>query len=1083
MKIPQFGLKRPVTTVMVLVSLLIVGAVATFHIPLRLLPAGLDPPFLGIWMRYPNSSPEENARLITKPLEEYLWTVRGVKQIRSRSDRERCGIWIEFYGETDMDVAYLEVRDRIERARRELPSDLRYIYLRRFGDNEQPVMWFNVLVNQNVEDPYRLIQDEIVLPLQRVDGVAAVETWGGDPKQVQITLLMDKLKQYRLEVREVVRALQRADFAISGGWIYEGGLQYLVKSKGRILSLEELVDLPVARLKPSLGAVNAAYRADNTPPAASLPPLIHLKDIAEVTYSQPRKERFQRMDGYESVEVEVFKESEANTVSLCRELNRTLEELRQNPKLQGFNFELLFDEGYYIRRSLNNLLQAGLWGGLFAFFVLFYFLRQILPTVFVSAAIPLSLLTTLIFLYFSGWSLNVITLSGMMISVGMVVDNAIVVTENIFSYRQRGMSAREAAITGANQVSLAITLATATTMVVFLPIMVLGGNRIFSFYVIRLGMPVIIALGASLIIALLFIPLATYYFSSNERIHQPAGKNTLLSTLRHFINYGEGSRTVSRWADRIERWVRWSLDNRSYVITAAVILLTTTAIPISRVIKVDEEEGHINDINLRFSFPAYYSLSQIDSLLTNLETQIRTHEQRYKLKTISTRFRRGFARMTIFLKPDEENNWLQVIKNRVQLLFTPPDQRPLSRNQVVKELKEQLTLPPGVEMFTSWRQGSRDENVVYVNIYGEDGRVLEQIGEEIKQRLSLLSEVLTMENDPASSSEELTIEFNREESTRHQINPTTTSYGLSAMVRGIDLGEIWLEKVGAQVPVRFQLREQDRRGLEQILNLPVVGERGEVLRLGDVSSPRFQRAPSEVGREDRRQRLAIRITTTEPDVKKFGRKLEQALADLKLPPNYEWTKGRRFFDVEEQGRQQMTAWLMAALFVMLLMSALFESILLPWAVIITVPFSFFGVWWLFYITGTEFGVMAAIGVIILIGVVVNNAIVLVDRINQLRTEGLTREDAVCLGARQRFRPIVMTALTTILGLTPMALGDTSLLGIPYAPLGRALIGGLVTATITTPILVPILYTYLDDLRIGLKRMMDLFIAMGKVKNV
>ncbi|MFN3821547.1 MAG: efflux RND transporter permease subunit, partial [bacterium] len=305
MRLPELGIKRPITTTIFLASLLVVGAIAWRFIPLRLLPAGLDTPFLGIWIRYPNSSPEDNARMIVEPLEEELWTVKGIKQIRSRSDRERCGIWMEFYGTTDMNTAYLEVKERIERARPYLPSDLRHFFIRRFGDNESPVVWFTIVIEDKLEDPYRLIKDEVVDALQKIDGVAAVEMWGGDPREVRIELSMDKLKQFHIDINQVVEALRQADFALSAGTIYDGGTQFIVKSSGRLTNLEEIRELPIPNVKNSQRGVSTftdetiENRNISSNPYSAFPSrnfhILKLKEIGEVHYSPPPRQWVQRM--------------------------------------------------------------------------------------------------------------------------------------------------------------------------------------------------------------------------------------------------------------------------------------------------------------------------------------------------------------------------------------------------------------------------------------------------------------------------------------------------------------------------------------------------------------------------------------------------------------------------------------------------------------------------------------------------------------------------------------------------------------------------------------------------------------------
>ncbi|MBM3325539.1 MAG: efflux RND transporter permease subunit [Calditrichaeota bacterium] len=1064
---------------MLLISLVVVGFVSWWAIPLRLLPEGLNPPFLWLWIGYPNASPEENQEQIARPIEELLWTVKGIKEINARCHSNGVNMWLEFTQSADMDVAYLQVRDRMERARAELPSDLRYYRIHRYSENDEPIIYFGISITGHYDDPYRLVEEEVVKPLQRIDGVAAVEMWGGQSKQVRVELQLDRLKALNVNIGEVVRRLRQADFAVSAGSIEDGGTRYFVRIDERLNNLEKLEQLPIGTAK--------SYNLNSAQPAGmniadelsaqfsddagveNPPIVIYLKDIARISYSAPPMQWIQRIGRRDAIQMGIFKQSEANTVELCQHLNAVIDEMEDNPHLKGLKFEVLFDQGKFIRNSLNNLIDSGLWGGLFAIIVLFYFLRRVRMTVFVAAAIPVTILATVIYLYFIGWSLDVITLSGLMICVGMVVDNAIVVTENIHTRKSHGDEARTAALVGAQEVALAITLATGTTMVVFLPIMLMSGDRIFSFYMLRIGMPVIVSLAASLLVALLFIPLAVQRFSGLDRSHNGKSKSS-------DFNPPTKVTFIERVGQSVEHLVRQVLNNRSNTLIILLLILGTTALPMSQTIHTDEEEGNINDFHLRMRFPVYYTLAQIDSVMRNLERQLYAKADRYDVRTVVTGCRRGFGRMRVFLNEAPDMNWIETVGFKIKRLATLKKNRPLERKDVIKELKDSLKVPPGVQLFTSWRRGVGDENAEYVSVYGEDNQRLLEIVSDIETRLTQIPKVITIEPDLETAAEEIQIRFDRDLTARYGIDPAVAAIGVSSLIRGVDFSDIWLDEAGVRVPLHIELQESDRATYDQLLNLPVSSRRRTSARLGDVAQVQFQRGLGEITRENRRTRIRIKITSAEDNPKRFGEQLDAALASLTLPTGYEWSKGRRFRDIEEQGKQQQQAWLLAAVFVMLLMGALFESFILPWSVIVTVPFSFFGVWWTLWLTGTQFGIMSAVGVIVLIGVVVNNAIVLVDHINRLRRAGLQRDDALAVGARERFRPIAMTALTTICGLLPMAFGSANLVGIPYAPMGRTIIGGLLTATISTPLVVPLIYSYLEDMQEWVKK------ARGKFRK-
>ncbi len=1008
---------------MLFLSLLVVGGVAWHGIPLQLLPEGADPPFLYVWLSYPNASPVENLERIGVPVEELLWTIKGVKLIQSRSRDTGCGIFIEFSQTADMNVAYLAVRDRLERVRPELPDDLRYIYIWRWSESDNPILYFTISITGNYENPYRLVTEEVVKKIERVDGVAKVEVWGGNEKMIRIEFILDRLKAYNIEIGSLMEELRRADFAIASGSVYDGDRELMLRADGRISNLEQLGDLPIQ------GAA------------------LHLKDIAEISYSEPRVNWIQRIGRKEGIEIGVYKTADANTIILSEELAQVVNDIAGMPYMAGMHFDVLFDQGEYITQSLSNLQEAGIWGALFAVIVLFLFLRRLRMTLFITLAIPLSLLTTVTCLYFMGWSLNIITLSGLMICVGLVVDNAIVVVESIHTSRQQGLSHRKAAVAGAHEVALAITLATLTTIVVFLPLMLMSGDRMLAFFLKRIGMPVIFALLTSLVAALLFIPLAVNRFALSGESQEPV--------------------LIKKGSYKIEKLVRWVLNHRADTFLIMTLLLASISIPMQKVVSTDQEQGNINDLQFSLRFPAYYSLEAVDSTMCYFEDQLYARAEEYNIKTVLTGFRRGYGRIEVFMQDEKDRLWLvqglRRITRRLGLWKLPV----LERREIIKDLKEWLKPPPDVEMFTSWSSGEGEEDAVHVTVYGEDTKKLLVIAEDVKRRLVRLEGALSVDIDLETAADEVIIQFNRDNTSRFGVDPFQASFGLISLMRGVNLPDIRID--GYDISAVVELREEDRATLAQVMNLPVNGDGGEVIRLDDVAAVSYGRGLGQITRENRRTRIRIKITTTEDDLKKLSKSIDASLAGLALPPGYEWNKGRRFVDIEEAGKERNQSWMLALMFVFLVMGALFESFTLPWCVIVTVPFSFFGVWWFLLITGTQFGLMAGIGVIILIGVVVNNAIVLVDRVNKLRQEGMERDEALAVASRQRFRPIAMTALTTIMGLVPMSVGDAALIGIPYAPMGRAIIGGMLTATVTTPIIVPLAYSLIDDFQLWIKR--------------
>jgi HAE1 family hydrophobic/amphiphilic exporter-1 len=1017
--LPRLSVMRPVTVTMVFVAFLVVGAIAYMQIPIKLLPSGFTPPFLGIWVNYPNSNPSEVEDKIARPLEEIVQTIRGVDLVETYSQNDGVWTWIEFDQETDMDLAYSTLRDRVERVKPELPDDVERIYLRKFTDDDEPIVFFSVTLNGNVDDPYYMAEKYIKRPLERIDGVAYVEIWGVYEKLIQIEIDHDKINAMNVDLYPVIQSLMNDNFNLSSGYVEDGGRKISVRSVAKYRNQEEIEDL----------------RINGTG--------IRLGDVAKITYDIPEREFIQRINGHMAIKVGVFKESMANTVALSGEIVETIEnEVALNPFFEGMEFEILFDQGNYILESINNLKSAGLWGGLFAVFILFFFLRRIRMTLIILLAIPLSLLLTVTCLYFMGWSLNVITMMGLMVSVGLVVDNSIVIVENIYRLKRKGLTLKEAAVSGASEVALAVTMATLTTVVVFLPLILINDDVGFSWYMFRIGLPVIVALVASLLVALLFIPFGVTKITSRES----PKKTGFIEKIRIYY----------------DRALKWTLNHRIDATFIAILLLASVSFPMNHIESSDRGEGNINDFRMMFDVPNNYSIEKADDFFHKIEDFFEENREKYSVKTIDVRFSNVWGMVRVFLEPVEDVEWHSQVSKWLRRAVGADVNEQMSRQDVIKDVKENIPQAPGVEMNIGWMRDTSEDASVTVVLYGSDTSVLAGLSREVERRLETIPEIVSVDTDLEKGQEEIRVFVERDLAEKYGIPVQVIAGTLSYALRGIDLPEY--HQGEKEVGVRVQLQKEDRETLDQLKNLAFTTNRGKEIPLSALTEFEMTRGFGEIKRANGKTMLEVKANTTDDNIASLYEKIDQAMEGFSMPRGYSWDKGERFIDIQESNEAQNFAMILAITFVFLLMGVLFESFILPLSIIVSIPFSFIGVYWLLYLTNTTFEIMAGIGLIILIGVVVNNAIVLIDLVNRLRGEGYSRYDAIIEAGRHRFRPILMTALTTIFGLMPMAVGKSSLIGIPYAPLGRTMIGGLITSTFLTLFVVPLFYTYFDDLR-------------------
>ena len=1018
--LPRLSIRRPITVLMIFCALLLVGAIAYVKLPITLFPSGFDPPFLWVWVSYRTSNPTEIEEQITRPLEQQFRTVRHLNEVHSFSRSNGAGFWLEFEKNTDMDVAYNQVFDRLERARAEMPSDQRYYYINRFSEDDDPVVYFGVNVAGHQDDLYYTMVEHIQRPLERIDGVAKVEIWGVYEKVIQVELDPARARAHGVDLYTLVQNLDKDNFSLSSGWIYDGGKKLYVRSVGRYQSIEEISNLPVKG------------------------PNVLLGHIADISYGVPEIRWHRRLNRKPAVSIGVFKESTANTVDLCNKIIGVIDnDIKNNPALANSDFEILFNQGEYILEAIGNLKASGIWGAFFAFWVLLFFLRHWRMTMIVILAIPLSILATIIFFFFYGWTLNLMTLMGLMICVGLVVDNAIVITESIFLAKTKGYPPDRAAVKGASEVALAVTLATLTTVVVFLPLMLMNDDVGFAFYMQRIGMPVVVAILASLLIALLIIPLATKVLIKTPRL--------------------ESSRFIDQSSRRYRTALNWVMNHRfDAALVGVLIFIFSQGYIASLVPKTDQAEGNINDFRIRFDLPENYTEEKTESLARTVEDLLYQKADEYDLRAVDTRWSRTFIYIRAYLHPVKDLIWWRVASKKIGKRLGLWSEGPMTRKEVIEEMKERIPELPGVQMTTTWRWDTSSDNAVQFTLYGDDTGRLIELAEELKGLLRKLPNVAGVELDTEDAADEVQIRLNRELARRYNLNPAQVAGTISYALRGYDLPDFHAEN--REIPMRAQLVKSERETLEQLKNLAFYTENGTSIPLAAAADFSIKKGWGEIHRRDGKTSLEMKIYTTQENLEVLSGQIDYVLSKIELPRGYSFDKGQRFRDLEESNEAQKFGIILAIVFVFLLMGVLFESFVLPLSVIVSIPFSFIGAYWILFLTKTPFDIMAGIGLIILVGIVVNNAIVLVDLINRLRKEGLSRQEAILEAGQRRFRPILMTALTTICGLMPMALGNAALIGIPYAPLGRTIIGGLISATFLTLFLVPITYSYFDDLR-------------------
>jgi HAE1 family hydrophobic/amphiphilic exporter-1 len=1014
--LPRFSLERRITVLVIMLTATAFGAVATVGIPLELVPQGFEAPSLNVEAPWRDAPPQEVLDKVVEPLEEELATVGGLEQISSRARTGIADIDLEFKQGTDMGVAYREVRDRVLRARARLPEDLEQVRIHKFNESSLPILFVGVAVDPSVTDPYTLIQQEIVMPLSRIDGVASVRTEGMQQKEILIELDRERTAAAGLNIYLVGRELAADNFSLASGTVRQGDRELLLRSVSRYDDLDEIRDQLVS-------------------------PTVRLGDIASVRYEVPDQYWRVRVNGKPALAVEVLKEGPANTIEVSRRLGEAFDAIKKNPRLQGSEVEILFSQGDVILESLGELLGSGRTGALLAVLVLLFFLRRFRLTLIITMAIPASLVVALVAMYFAGETLNVLSLLGLIISVGMLVDNSVVVAENIHRLHQDGLSRRDACIHGTAEIALAIILATLTTVIVFLPVALVEGRA--QFFLLRLAIPISVSLLASLGVALIFIPLCVYYTLGQRR---GRGRRAI-AVVHRFMDSVLGvlyEQTLARLDRFYTRGLAFGLRHRFDVtLLLAVAIIATVLGPCSRIEFVEVSKEDRKSFQIRVDLPANYGLEDAAEFFTGVEAVLEQVKRELDLD--------GYLII-------HAAQW-----GRVEGWF--PDQAELTRLQVTEHVMKALPRRPGITYYSGTEaeaQGAADLTTYTTMLHGEDPERLAELARTLEEMFVRVDGVLGAKRSGDMSPNELALVIDRERAQRQGISPRAIAGVVAAGLRGQPLPRY--HDQGKEIPMRVRFAEEDRESLAELADFSVPTASGQLVQLSAVTDVRFLSATRTIYRRGKQVSHTVTVDLEEGKERETRARLDALVGRIDLPEGVRLGPPHQDRRLEAEMVSLQFALMVSIVFIYLIMGFLFESFILPLSVILTIPLASLGVAWAHALAGRDIDFLGFVGILLLVGIVVNNGIVLVDYVNRLRQEGVERTAALLAASTRRFRPIMMTAGTTIIGMVPLITGAPSSIGLSYRSFGLTLMGGMLTATALTMLVVPVFYTLFEDLR-------------------
>jgi HAE1 family hydrophobic/amphiphilic exporter-1 len=994
----RWALERPVTVLMLVASLVILGAISIVKLPLEFLPH-VEFPAIWVYVPYHDAVPAQVERDIARPIEEAMATLGNVKEIESYSSSEECWVEIDFEWGREIDMQRFEVKQKLDQIRNDLPDDIRDVFIFSFSSNDIPIV--NGRISSRGRDlsaSYDLIDKRILNPLKRIPGVARVELDGVRPDEVAIYLHLDRIKEHKVDVQALFQRLAGANVNVTVGRATRDGLRYTMRTVGEMRSIDELREMLID------------------------PSGLRLGDIATVIHDVPSQTYGRFIDGEPAVAFWVNKESNANVVEVTRAIEAELERTKRDPALEGLEVLLFFNQGEHITESITSLLQSGLIGSLLAVLVLFFFLRRVRTTLVVSLAIPCSIIATACFLYLTGHSLNVLSMMGLMLAVGMLVDNAIVVLESIHRHQTRGEAPRVAALVGTQEVGRAVVASTLTSVCVFAPIVISPRDEILV-WLSETGITISVTLVFSLLISLTLVPLMA------SRM------------VRHGRDVRE-QRLVARASALYERILRYTAVRHPvrtaflFVPLAIVVTIVIGKLTGFEIDPMSDRGIRREGLMVSYEFTDNMNYRATREVVARVDSVLSASREELGIETLYSYYRdNGGQTYVIF------------------------GDAPLSESrvrEVRKALREHLPELAGVELrLDGEEEAGIGAKRLEVSLFGEDTEELERLAEEVKRRLELMGVFEDLNTSIEGGKEEVAVSLRRDQASRIGLTPDALGQILGLTFRGVPLPSFKTPQ--REVDVTVVLEPSDRRSIENLESLTVDYEDGREVTLAQVADLTMQRGPQAIERQDQKTTVEVYGSYEGEQFGKVMEDVRRIMDGLSMPLGYAWSFGGAIREGQRQQNEMAVNILLALACVYFVMASLFESLLHPLVIMLTIPFAFLGVVWTMIVSNTPMNLMALIGVVILCGVVVNNGIVLIDHVNGFRRRGLSRADAIIAGGRERFRPIVMTAATTVLGLIPLAVGDSAMGDIQYYPMARAVMGGLITSTVLTLVLLPTFY--------------------------
>lgn len=983
------AIKRPVTCIMFMLSLVMTGLVASQLLKKESWPA-INAPFVVVQVPYRGATPAEIERLITRPLEEALATMGGISVMMSRSRADSSVVQLMMKLNSDLDAKILEAREKIDMVRHLLPDDVQRVYVQKFNTEDIPVINVIMASDRPLSTAYDFLDKQVRQRLERIQGVGKVEFRGVSKGYIEIEIDSDKVAMNRVDQDKLLSDLKASNFLSRSGSILDNGRKLRVTPNGEYQSIDDIRNFVV---KPS----------------------VYLKDIADIRLTLPNKRSEHRQDRKPSILMEVFKESDANVVNVTTEVVNVVDSLRDDPNFAGIDIIIDDDMGAEIKKSLDGLLKAGTLGIGLSFLVLFFFLRNAKITTVVVVSVPISLCLALAGMYLLDYSINMLTLAGLFIAVGLLIDNSVVICESIL--QQQGDESTtnvKRVLDGVNNVSVAIISGTLTTTIVFLPLLV-GDKNFITILIEQVAVAICLPLIASLLIAKTIIPLLLSRISQDQ----------LSAALKQ---------------GKLDYYYRKSLKatllhpKRTFGITLLVLVLGMTA---KGVVSSNEDyEKAERDIFLAYHLNGEYELDEVKAYVDKMEAYLYENQEEFHIEKVNSAMWPDWASSRIKLKED----------------------LPIPLHELKEKIKANFPVTAIAKPSFQW--SSNKGKVARLTIAGSSTDKLVVISRDVIPKLAAVAEFTDVDFDRDGEKRELLLRIDSEKIARFGLSTQDVAGRIATALRGTNLKTYRHDEQG-EVAIRMVFYPEESIPLEKVKQLPIIDFEGRLLTLQQVVVFDTKPVLSRIDRQNRETTITLSVALKDINRMEAAEKIEEVMETVAFPEGYSWQLGRQFEQDDDAFKDMGINMLLALALIFMVMAALFESLLMPIAILSSILLAFIGVYFTFMILGIGMTETGLVGMLILMGIVVNNGIVLIDQINKKKGTAETLLQPISDACVSRIRPIFMTVATTVIGMIPVAIASRN---EETYPMAMAIIGGLIFSTLTSLYLVP--YCYLMLVKLG-----------------